>query len=82
MILQQWQSDATSGRLEFDLRIRETSQKVQAAISALADTPEQISFVLKFSLSLASFQLEPPSVLGFIRVDDQVQVEARVFLRR
>jgi hypothetical protein len=82
VILQQWQSDATPGHLEFDLRIREISQKVQAAISDLAVTPEQISFVLKFPLSLASFQLEPPSVLGFIRVDDQVQVEARVFLRR
>ena len=82
VILQQWQSNATPGRLEFDLRIREISQKVQAAISDLAVTPEQISFVLKFPLSLASFQLEPPSVLGFIRVDDQVRVEARVFLRR
>ncbi|MBW2688344.1 MAG: YceI family protein [Deltaproteobacteria bacterium] len=83
VILQQWQATETNpGSLGFNLRIREVSQRVEATISDLIVTPEQISFVMKFPLSLASFQLEPPSVFGMIRVDDKVRVEVRVFLRK
>jgi hypothetical protein len=83
LVLQRMQGmDAAPGRLEFDLRIREISQRVQAVTRNLAITPEQISFTMEFPLSLASFQLRPPSVLGFIKVDDQIQVEARVVLRQ
>ena len=74
--------DETPGQLEFDLQIREISQRVQAATRDLVVTPEQVSFTMEFALSLASFHLKPPRVLGFIKVDDQVQVEASVFLRR
>jgi hypothetical protein len=73
---------AVPGSLEFDLRIREISQSVRAEIRDLVVTPERILFVMEFPLSLDSFQLKAPSVLGFIRVDDQVRVEASVFLRR
>ena len=82
VILQQWRASSIPGRLKFDLMIREVSQSVEATISDLIVTLEQISFVMKFPLSLASFQLEPPSVFGVIRVDDKVRVEARVFLRK
>ena len=51
-------------------------------ISDLVVTPGQISFTMELTLSLASFQLQAPSVLGFIKVDDQVQIETRVFLQR
>ena len=83
VILQQLRTeDETPGRLEFDLRIREINQRVQAATRDLVFAEEQISFTMEFTLSLTSFQLQAPSALGFIKVDDQVQVEARVFLRR
>lgn len=83
LVLQQLQTvETTPGHLEFDLRIREISQRVQALTHDLVITPEQISFTMGFTLSLASFQLQPPSVLGFIKVDDQVQVEAKVLLQR
>lgn len=75
-------ADEAAGQLEFDLRIRAINQRVQAVTRDLVVTPEQISFVMEFPLSLASFQLKPPSVLGFIKVDNQVQVEVRVLLRR
>jgi hypothetical protein len=82
-VLQQWQAvDAAPGHLEFNLRIREISQQVEAEVSNLLVTPEQISFAMKFPLSLASFKLQPPSVFGFIKVDDLVQVEISVVLRR
>jgi len=80
-LLRQWQEkEETSGTLEFDLQIRQVKQRVTATTENLLVTPEQISFVLSFPVSLASFQLKPPSVLGFIKVDDQVQVEVQVIL--
>ena len=83
LVLQQLQGlGSVPGHLEFDLRIREISQRVQAVTRDLVITPERISFAMEFPLSLASFQLQPPSVLGFIKVDDQVQVKARVLLKR
>jgi len=82
-ILQQLHAvDETQGQLGFDLRIREINQRVQSATRDLVVTAEQISFTMEFTLSLTSFQLQAPSVLGFIKVDDQVQVVARVFLQR
>ena len=82
-ILQQLHAvDETQGQLEFDLRIREINQRVQSATRDLVVTAEQISFTMEFTLSLTSFQLQAPSVLGFIKVDDQVQVVAKVFLLR
>ncbi len=83
VILRQLQlTEAVPGSLDFDLRIREISLPVQAEIRDMVVTPEQIMFMMKFPISLASFNLEPPSVFGFIRVDDQVRVEISVLLRR
>lgn len=69
-------------RLDFTLQIRDRSLPMQAEIRNLKAAPEQITFDLEFPLSLASYRLEPPSVLGLIRVDDLVRVEASVQLRR
>jgi len=55
---------------------------VQAVSHNLAITPEQIAFDLEFPLSLASYRLEPPSVLGLIKVADQVRVVVSVRLQR
>lgn len=83
MILRQWQEqEEAGGTLEFDLQIRQVKQRVTATTRDLLVTPEQISFVMSFPISLASFQLQPPSVLGFIKVDDQVQVDVKVFLEQ
>ncbi|MGK2904745.1 MAG: YceI family protein [Desulfuromonadales bacterium] len=83
LVLQQLQGvESAPGRLEFDLRIREISQRVQAMTRDLVMTPEHISFAMEFPLSLTSFQLQPPSALGFIKVKDQIQVKVRVLLQR
>jgi hypothetical protein len=68
--------------LEFDLQIRQIKQRIKATTRDLIVSPEQVSFMMDFPLSLASFELKPPSVLGFIKVDDQVQVEVKVLLRQ
>ena len=70
------------GKLEFDLKIRDQIQRVQAEVHELNVTSEIITFTMKFPLSLASSRLKPPSVLGFIRVADQVEVEVDAVLQR
>lgn len=70
------------GTLEFDLQIRDIKQRIKASTRELTITPEQIGFVMEFPLSLSSYALEPPSVLGMIKVDDQVRVETHVILQR
>jgi len=82
-LLQQLQeSKELPETLEFVLQIRQIKQQVKAKTHDLLVSPEQISFMMDFPLSLASFQLKPPSVLGFIKVDDRVQVEVKVLLRQ
>jgi hypothetical protein len=83
VVMQQLQAKiGASAHLEFDLRIRDISQRVKAVTRDLVVNPEQISFTMEFPVSLVSFQLHPPSVLGFIKVDDQIQAEVRVLLWR
>ncbi|MDT8443349.1 MAG: YceI family protein [Desulfuromonadales bacterium] len=83
VVMRQLQAkDNALSHLEFDLRIRDINQWVQAVTRDLVVNPEQISFTMAFPVSLASFQLQPPSVLGFIKVDDQIQVEVSVVLWR
>jgi len=70
------------GSLEFDLQIREVTQHIKANTNVLTITPEQIVFTMEFPLSLASFELKPPSVMGIIRVADEVRVEVQTTLHR
>lgn len=70
------------GSLEFDLQIRKITQHIKAKTSLLTIGPEQIVFTMEFPLSLASFELKPPSVMGIIRVADDVQVEVQTTLYR
>ena len=82
-VLQMMASPGTQpGKLEFDLKIRDRTQPVQAEVHDLNVTSELITFTLKFNLSLASFELDPPGVLGIIRVADRVDVEVDAVLRR
>ena len=73
--------DAATARLPFELRIRDLSRPVEASVKDLRETPGRISFVALFPVSLADFQLKPPSVLGLIRVADEVRVEVEVTLQ-
>ena len=70
------------GQLEFNLKIRDQIQPVKAEIHDLNVSPEAITFTMKFALSLKSFALEAPGVLGIIRVADQVDVEVDAALQR
>ena len=81
-LLTTWRAgDAATARLPFELRIRDLSRPVEATVTNLQETPGRISFVAMFPVSLADFQLKPPSVLGLIRVADEVRVEVEVALQ-
>jgi len=66
--------------LDFDLTIRETKRPVAAKLSHWAEEGAGASFDVEFELSLESFGLEVPPVLGLISVGDAVQVRAHVIL--
>jgi hypothetical protein len=68
--------------LEFDLKIRDVSHRVQASAMNFQETAGEISFEMEFPLSLKTYQLEPPTALGFIRVGDQIQVRMAIRFRK
>jgi hypothetical protein len=67
---------------DFSLTIRETRRPVTAKISNWTEAAGRASFEAEFELSLESFGLEVPPVLGLIRVGDAVRVRAQVSLDR
>lgn len=66
----------------FKLRIREIEHPVHAALRNLKQSPQGLFFSLQFEVSLADYQLRPPSVLGMIRVGDSVDVQVDVQLQQ
>ena len=69
-----------AAKVSFKLKIRDIEKPVTATVSNLVETDSRISADLAFTLSLADYQLKPPTVLGVIRVDDKVSVKATVVL--
>lgn len=60
------------------LTIRETTHDLPVRISGWTETGDEIRFHADWTLSLKQYGLKPPSVLGVIRVGDQVSLEADV----
>jgi len=67
-------------KVGFNLKIREVVKPVTATVTDFTETDARITAKLAFTLSLADYQLKPPSVLGVIRVDDKVSVTATIVL--
>ena len=70
----------TPGVFEFGLVIRDIAHRVTARAEQVSITERGLSFTLHFDVSLAAYELEPPTILGFIRVGDRVQVKVEVEL--
>ena len=51
-----------------------------AQVTQFKTTAEKTTFTLDFAVSLKSFGLKPPSVMGIIRVGDTVRLQAEVTL--
>lgn len=69
-----------AAKVSFKLKIRDIEKPVTATLTKLVESDSRISADLSFALSLAGYQLKPPSVLGVIRVDDKISVTATVVL--
>ena len=74
------ESAKTAAEFTLLLRIRNIEQPVKTRVTRLVDSTESFTVDLEFTLSLATFRLEPPTVLGFIRVADAVKVKVNVQL--
>lgn len=68
------------GTIEFSLKIRDIVQPQTTQVSNLQEDDKQLSFDLEFDLSLKSYQLKPPSILGLIRAGDQIHLKIPVHL--
>ena len=66
--------------LAFEMTIRDTSNTIHAAIQDLTLVAGRLAFKAEFPVSLSSYDLKAPSVLGIIRVADEVQVTVDVIL--
>ena len=73
---------APPASLPLQLTIRDRTQTVSVALSNWQLADNHCRFDLAMTLSLREFGLEPPVLLGFIRVGDAVAVRARVMLKR
>jgi len=80
-LLRTWEDSPDAG-LDFDLTIRDVSRPVKARVHALQVTADQIDFTLDFTLSLSSFGLDAPTVLGIIRVADEVRLAIDVNVKK
>jgi hypothetical protein len=60
--------------VHYNLTVRETVKPVSASLQNVVELDSTITADLVFSVSLVEYQLEPSTVLGIIRVGDQVKV--------
>ncbi len=65
-----------SPHAEIILRLRDVERPVEARIQPVSMPDGARALDLQFTVSLASFALKPPSVLGLVRVSDAVDVHA------
>lgn len=71
------------GAMPITLTIAGTSGKVNAAVTNVSESAGSVAFDLTFPISLTAFKLTPPSTLGgLIKVKDNVDVTARVTLKK
>ena len=68
------------GTAKFQLKIRDIVRPVTATVTNFSESTSRITADLTFTLSLAEYALQPPSVIGLIRVDDKVAVTVGVML--
>lgn len=67
-------------RISFPLKIRDIVRPVTGTVTKFTESGSRIKADVTFTLSLAEYDLKPPSVIGLIRVDDKVSVTATMFL--
>ena len=56
--------------------------QINAAVTDWSYAEGAISYTVTFPVSLAKAGIKPPSVLGLVKVDDRIDVSAKVVLKR
>ncbi len=80
--LRRLRPDGGEGRLELDLRIRETTATIPIRVTDWRETDTTIDFTADYEVSLDRYNLKPPSPLpGILRVQDTVELEAKVHFK-
>ncbi|MBD1401457.1 YceI family protein [Pelovirga terrestris] len=74
--------DQMPEELTFALTIRDITQTITARVTEPHIDASAIEATLVFDLSLASFELDPPSFIGIVRVRDDLLLRAKVSLDR
>lgn len=69
---------AAPGKATLALRIRDKEVELPVAVDGWEETATTIRFHAAWELSLKAYGLQPPSVIGVIRVGDRVWLEADV----
>lgn len=69
---------AGSTNITLGFQIRNKQLDLPVRVANWTETAERIEFHAEWEVSLKQYGLKPPSVLGVIRVGDQVRVEADV----
>lgn len=67
-------------RVTFRLQVRDVTRQVNATVTNYVESGSKITADVSFPLSLAEYQLKPPSVMGLVNVDDKVSVSASFVL--
>ena len=70
----------SAAKIKLNLKIRDVEKPVTATVTNLVESDSLITADVAFTLSLAEYHLQPPSVLGLIKVDDKVSLKANVVL--
>lgn len=78
--LREIRSAKEGARVSFPLKIRDIVRPVTGTVTKFTESDTRITADVTFTLSLAEYDLKPPSVIGLIRVDDKVSVTATMFL--
>lgn len=68
--------------LDFRLTIRDVTRSMSAKVLHWARRGDRASFDAEFDISTSSFELKVPTLLGFLRVGDVINVRAHIELER
>lgn len=71
-----------AGSLPVKLTIAGNAKVLAATVTELKETADTVTFTLAFPVSLAAYRLSPPSLMGVVKVGDEVKVKAWVSLKR
>jgi polyisoprenoid-binding protein YceI len=78
--LQEIRNAKEGGKVTFKLKMRDVVRPVTGTVANFTKNSSRITADVTFTVSLADYELKPPSVVGLIKVDDKVTVTVSVIL--